>query len=64
MMFKVRYERQGSHVRCTFFAGRAGTTFANIGSLLMNDAEFDAFKREATFIDFRDGTEVSDASMR
>jgi hypothetical protein len=64
MMFRIRYERQGAHVHCMLFAGLAGATFANCGKLIMSIAEFDSFKEKATFIDFRDGMEVSDAAMR
>ena len=64
MIFRIRYERHGAHMHCTLFAGSAGATFANCGKLVMSLAEFEAFREQATFIDFRDGTEVSDASMR
>jgi len=56
MIFRVRWAREGDHVRMTFFAGWAGTTLANCGDLKMRVAEFEAFKQQAEaakLIDFR-----------
>jgi hypothetical protein len=54
VIFRIRYENKGVHIHCTLFAGAAGTTLANCGKLIMSQAEFEAFREQATFIDFKE----------
>ena len=53
MIFRMRVRRLGDHFHCTLFVGWAGFTFSNCGELVMREAEFEAFREQATFIDWR-----------
>ena len=57
MIFRMRVRRLGDHFHCTLFVGWAGFTFSNCGELVMREAEFAAFREQATFIDWRMETE-------
>jgi hypothetical protein len=46
MIFKARYERLGSHIKVTVFSATAANhTFANIGSLTMDERDWESFRR-------------------
>jgi hypothetical protein len=46
VIFKARYERLGGHVTVTIFSATAANhTFANLGSLTMDERDWESFRR-------------------
>ena len=54
MIFRLYHETQGGHVHCRFFAGPHDGALGKCGDLTMTVAEFDVFKENTPFIQYRE----------